>query len=160
MSTPSNGSADLHLAQQRGGCLADIVLGDILANVPNSAAKPVSGQGSLLTLGLDNRQPTLISPAGNISGRAHQRLLWRSQRRRPGPRVSTWPTATNVVAGTPDFTESACRPTSLVDPGLLGDIGGNGSIDAGAIVQAWQAFLVHANPPAEHLLSDQRNRSP
>jgi N-acetylneuraminic acid mutarotase len=120
----------------------DMVLGDILANVPNSAASQYRAK-ELLTLDAitinGNPFTGVTSPAvnvnayfGDLSGDGQLTGL-------------DLAIAANVAAGSPT-SPIGLSAYKLVDPGLVGDIGGNGSIDAAAI-SGLAALLAHVPTP-------------
>jgi sugar lactone lactonase YvrE len=141
MAAPSNGQATFTW-HNSAGISGDIVLGDILASLPSSAANRYHAK-ELLTL-------TSIS----VNGVAFTGVT------SPAMHVSAYfgdlsddgqitgldlAMAGNAAAGTPTSPVglSAYR---LVDPGLIGDIGSDGAIDSAAI-SSLAAYLAHVNTP-------------
>jgi hypothetical protein len=141
MGTASNGKVTFTW-HNNGGLSGDIVLGDILANVPSSAANLYGAKEVLMTtdaavngLALGNTVPAVHINAyfGDLSGDGQISGLDLAN-------------AGNVAAGaaTSPIGLSAYK---LVDPGMIGDIGGNGSIDSAAI-SSLAGFLAHVNTPS------------
>jgi hypothetical protein len=139
--TPNNGAVTFTW-HNGTGLSGNIVLGDIVANVPNSAANLYKAKELLTIDGItvNGTALTLTSPAvhinayfGDLSGDGQITGLDLAG-------------ATNIAAG------SATSPIGLaayrlVDPGMIGDIGGNGSIDSAAI-SSLAGFLAHVPTPA------------
>jgi hypothetical protein len=137
MGTPSNGAVTFTWHNDVG-LSGNIVLGDILANVPSSAANLYRAK-ELLTLtsitvngapftGVASAAVHVNAYFGDLSGDGQITGL-------------DLATAGNVAAGTP-ASPLGLPAYKLVDPGMIGDIGGNGSIDSAAI-SSLAGFLAH-----------------
>jgi hypothetical protein len=142
MGTPGNGSATFTW-HNNAGLSGNIVLGDILAYVPSSAASQYRAKELLTLTGIKVNGGDftgVTSPAvhvnayfGDLSGDGQITGL-------------DLATAGNVAAGTPT-SPLGVAAYRLVDPGLIGDAGGDGSIDSAAI-SSLAAYLAHvATPP-------------
>jgi autotransporter-associated beta strand protein len=139
--TPANGAVTFTW-HNGTGLSGDIVLGDVVANVPNSAANLYRSKELLTIDGItvNGTALTLTSPAvhinayfGDLSGDGQITGLDLAN-------------ASNVAAGTPT-SPVGLAAYKLVDPGMIGDIGGNGSIDSAAI-SSLAGYLAHVATPA------------
>jgi hypothetical protein len=108
-----------------------IVLGDILATVPNSAAS-LTLNDAVFT-GVTAPAVHINAYFGDLSGDGQLTGLDLAM-------------AGNVAAGAPK-SPIGLPAYKLVDPGLIGDIGGNGSIDSAAI-SGLAGYLAHVATPA------------
>jgi N-acetylneuraminic acid mutarotase len=124
------------------GLSGDIVLGGIVANVPNSAANLYKAKDLMTMDGItvNGTALTLTSPAvhinayfGDLSGDGQITGL-------------DLAVAGNVAAGAP-ASPIGLSAYKLVDPGLIGDIGGDGSIDSAAI-SSLAGYLAHVATPS------------
>jgi hypothetical protein len=124
------------------GLAGNVVLGDVFANVPNSAANRYRAKELLIldTITLNGAPFSgVTSPAvhvnayfGDLSGDGQLTGL-------------DLAFAGNVAAGSP-ASPIGLSAYKLVDPALIGDIGGDGSIDAAAI-SSLAGLLAHVATP-------------
>jgi autotransporter-associated beta strand protein len=138
--TPANGAVTFTW-HNGTGLSGDIVLGDIVATVPNSAANLYKAK-DLMTIDnitVNGTALTLTSSAvhinayfGDLSGDGQITGLDLAN-------------ASNVAAGA-DASPKGLSAYRLVDPGMIGDIGANGSIDSAAI-SSLAGYLAHVNTP-------------
>jgi uncharacterized delta-60 repeat protein len=142
MGTPANGKVTF-IWHNSAGLSGNIVLGDILANVPSSAANQYHAKELLTLDGITVNGAAftgVTSPAvhvnayfGDLSGDGQLTGLDLAM-------------AGNMATGTP-ASPIGLAAYRLVDPGLIGDIGGNGSIDSAAI-SSLAGFLAQVATPA------------
>jgi hypothetical protein len=142
MGTPANGAVTFTWHNSTG-LAGDIVLGDILANVPSSAANLYRAKELLTPTDIKVNGAAftgVTSPAvhvnayfGDLSGDGQITGL-------------DLATAANVAAGTPS-SPIGLPAYGLVDPGMIGDIGSDGAIDAAAI-SSLAGFLARIATPA------------
>jgi hypothetical protein len=143
MGTPASGAVTFTWHNDTGLGGSDIVLGDILANVPNAAVNQYRAK-ELLTIDAITINGAAFtgatSPAvhvnayfGDLSGNGQITGLDLAN-------------ASNIAAGLPT-SPIGLSAYKLVDPGLIGDIGSDGSIDSAAI-SSLAGLVAHvATPP-------------
>jgi N-acetylneuraminic acid mutarotase len=142
MGSPSNGSVTFTW-HNSAGLSGNVVLGDILANVPNSAANLYRAK-ELLTLtsitlngaaftGITSPSVHVNAYFGDLSGDGQITGL-------------DLAIAGNVAAGAPP-SPIGLAAYKQVDPGLVGDIGSDGSIDSAAI-SSLAGFLAQLPTPS------------
>jgi hypothetical protein len=140
--TPGNGTVTFGWHND-AGLSGNIVLGDVLANVPNTAANLYRAK-ELLTLSAITVNGVAFtgatSPAvhvnayfGDLSGDGQVTAL-------------DLAAAGNLAVGTVT-SPIGLTAYPLVDPGLIGDIGGDGSIDS-ATISSLAGFLAHVATPS------------
>jgi hypothetical protein len=116
------------------------VLGDILGNVPNSAANLYKGK-ELLDLSEVTANGTIVAVVGDA---IHVNAYFGDVTGNGTIDGLDVATANTVAQGNPS-SPLGLSAYKLVDPAIVGDIGGNGSIDAGA-VSSLASFTSNLHP--------------
>jgi hypothetical protein len=142
MGTPSNGTVTFTW-HNSAGLSGNIILGDILANVPNSAANQY-GAKELLRLSSITLNG---APFTGVTGPAVHINAYFGDLSGDGQITGLdLATAGNLAAGAPT-SPLGLSVYKRVDPGLIGDIGGDGSIDSAAI-SSLASYLAHVTTSA------------